>query len=97
MEKRLMLLSQIPARMMKPSPRSFIRCNRQWQITGRVSATNWPACCEPLWVAETGKVQNSSAGLYSNFSEIEPVIERVFEQIILNPGMIFQVNTWAEK
>ena len=43
------------------------------------------------------RFKNSSAGLYSNFSEIEPVIERVFEQIILNPGMIFQVNTLGGK
>lgn len=39
------------------------------------------------------RFKNSSAGLYSSFSEIEIAIESVFEKIIQNPGMIFQVNT----
>lgn len=37
--------------------------------------------------------KNASAGLYKNFSEIEPVITQVFTLIKKKPGIIYQVNT----
>jgi FAD binding domain/Berberine and berberine like len=37
--------------------------------------------------------KNSSAGLYTTFSDIKPFIADVFEKIISTRGMIFQVNT----
>jgi len=37
--------------------------------------------------------KNSSAGLYKNFVDISGIIESVFEKIIQNPGLIYQLNT----
>lgn len=37
--------------------------------------------------------KNASAGLYKNFTEIEPFIENVLQKVIDSPGMIYQVNT----
>ncbi len=37
--------------------------------------------------------KNASAGLYKNFTEIEPFIEDVLQKVINTPGMIYQVNT----
>lgn len=41
--------------------------------------------------------KNSSAGLYKTFEDVEPFIGEVFEKIISNSGMIFQVNTLGGK
>ncbi|HNP54742.1 MAG TPA: FAD-binding oxidoreductase, partial [Ferruginibacter sp.] len=37
--------------------------------------------------------KNASAGLYKSFSDIESVIDSVFELIKKKPGMLYQVNT----
>jgi FAD/FMN-containing dehydrogenase len=42
---------------------------------------------EPLYF------KNASAGLYKNFSEIEPFIDKVIATVLATPGMIYQVNT----
>lgn len=42
---------------------------------------------EPLYF------KNASAGLYKNFAEIAPFIEKVITSVLATPGMIYQVNT----
>src|SRR5690606_12774888 len=42
---------------------------------------------EPLYF------KNASAGLYKNFNEIKEILPQVFEKVISNPGMIYQINT----
>ena len=37
--------------------------------------------------------KNASAGLYKNFNDIEPIIDKVIDTVIATPGMIYQVNT----
>lgn len=37
--------------------------------------------------------KNASAGLYKNYSNIEPFIDKVITTVLLTPGMIYQVNT----
>ncbi len=37
--------------------------------------------------------KNASAGLYKGIEEIESVLPQVFEKVIANPGMIYQINT----
>jgi UDP-N-acetylenolpyruvoylglucosamine reductase len=37
--------------------------------------------------------KNASAGLYENFSSIEPFVNNVIDKVISTPGMIYQVNT----
>jgi len=41
--------------------------------------------------------KNASAGLYKDFSDIEPVIEEVFSLIKKKPGILYQVNTLGGK
>ncbi len=41
--------------------------------------------------------KNSSAGLYKNYKDISGFITGVFEKIINNPGMIYQLNTLGGK
>lgn len=42
---------------------------------------------EPLYF------KNASAGLYKNYAEIAPFIDKVIETVVSTPGMIYQVNT----
>jgi len=37
--------------------------------------------------------KNASAGLYEDFTAVEPFINKVIEKVISTPGMIYQVNT----
>lgn len=37
--------------------------------------------------------KNASAGLYKNFNDIEPIIEKALTIVLNTPGMIYQVNT----
>ena len=37
--------------------------------------------------------KNASAGLYKNFAEIDPYIDKVLDVVLSTPGMIYQVNT----
>lgn len=37
--------------------------------------------------------KNASAGLYKGIEEIESFLPQVFEKVIANPGMIYQINT----
>ncbi len=37
--------------------------------------------------------KNASAGLYRNFEEINPFIEKALDIVVSTPGMIYQVNT----
>lgn len=37
--------------------------------------------------------KNASAGLYKNFGEIEPFIDKALDIVLSTPGMIYQVNT----
>jgi len=37
--------------------------------------------------------RNSSAGLYNNFGDVAPYIEKVLDIVVNTPGMIYQVNT----
>lgn len=42
---------------------------------------------EPLYF------KNASAGLYKNFEQVAPCIDKVIDTVLATPGMIYQVNT----
>jgi hypothetical protein len=37
--------------------------------------------------------KNASAGLYKDFTQVQPYIDKVLDMVIASPGMIYQVNT----
>jgi FAD/FMN-containing dehydrogenase len=75
----------------------------QEAISGLKAITDKTSSTQPQPLARALKVyygrqqplyfKNASAGLYKNFADIAPLVDKVLELVLSAPGMIYQVNT----